>query len=246
LGSKQGGMVHKRNFSIVRVILDTLRVYYQNAIAFTLISAVNVIAIYGIWQLDPSGLWPRIFDVVFGSLITAIILIAAYRHICGLPVSFAEVTAQAVSLYPTYLAVNIVFIVVNTPFYVMDGLPDSRINPVWAFLVIISTVLTAIWYVVDSVCLVEKAGLRQCFKRSSALSKGLRWRFFGLYLIELLLGYSYELIRDTSLIGDWWHGGVYIVWFSIYGAFSASIGAVAYYYVEAEKSAEERIAAVFD
>ena len=68
-------------------------------------------------------------------------------------------------------------------------------------LIVPGLIVATRWYVALSVCIVEKRGVIDSFKRSAALTKGHRWKFFGILLVVtfggavLLAGVQFLMLR---------------------------------------------------
>jgi hypothetical protein len=107
------------------------------------------------------------------------------------------------------------------------------------------------WYVGTPVCVVEQKGPLASLGRSSELTKGHRWKIFGMVLLLIvvaaigggiivaLLGLtgSFVLIKLGSL-----------VWNGVWGAFYAIFGVVTYHDLRVAKEGvdTDQIASVFD
>ena len=118
-------------------------------------------------------------------------------------------------------------------------------------LIIPGLILLTMWFVATPVCVVENLGPIKSMRRSSQLSKGHRWKIFGLILLVAVLGsviigginISLEALAGPilSLIGGLLLNGVW-------GAFNAIAVVVTYHDLRVAKEGTniEQIAAVFD
>jgi len=62
---------------------------------------------------------------------------------------------------------------------------------VGAMLLVVPAIIWAMmWFVAVPACVVERTGVFGAFRRSRALTRGYRWRIFGLYVAYLLLGFA--------------------------------------------------------
>jgi hypothetical protein len=119
-------------------------------------------------------------------------------------------------------------------------------------LVIPGLILAMVWYVVIPVAVVERPGIFAAFSRSAELTRGNRWRIFGIYLISAAIGWALgiPMIAATFIF----YGDAMILsgisW--IITAASLVVGAVmtsvVYYYlrIALEGGSIEDIAEVFD
>lgn len=119
-------------------------------------------------------------------------------------------------------------------------------------LVIPGIILAMVWYVVIPVAVVERPGIFAAFGRSATLTRGNRWRIFGIYLISGAIGWALSIpIVAATLI---FYGNAVILaglqWILTAASLvvSAVITAVVYYYLRIahEGGSIEDIAEVFD
>jgi hypothetical protein len=107
------------------------------------------------------------------------------------------------------------------------------------------------WFVAVPVCMVERIGAWQSLKRSAELTKGHRWKVFGI----ILLLYSGAGIVSQVLTGALTVVGgsmlaliATLIWNTIWSAFFAIFVVVTYYELRVAKEGIdiEQIASVFD
>jgi hypothetical protein len=121
----------------------------------------------------------------------------------------------------------------------------------FALLIVPGIIVALAWCVALPVCVVEKLGPIASLRRSAALTKGHRWKLFGIYFLLIIVG---AFIRGAfngilhaigqpivSTIGEF-------VWEALYLAYTAILLAVIYrdLRVTREGVTTEHIAAVFD
>ena len=131
------------------------------------------------------------------------------------------------------------------------------------FLVLLSLipmcmVLTVLWVAIPA-CVVERPGVTESLGRSAALTKGNRWRVFGIIVILMLVNWGISLASNVvtvplssfgasaatlAIVG----GVVGIVTTGLYTALNAVMAAVAYHDLRVAKEGIgiDKIAAVFD
>ena len=117
-------------------------------------------------------------------------------------------------------------------------------------LIIPGLILYTIWFVSVAACVVERTGAWASMRRSRELTKGHRWKVFGIVLLLLLLSLVSSLLQllltaaggeTLALIGT-------TIWTAIGSAFSSVLITVTYYELRAAKEGIdiEQIASVFD
>jgi hypothetical protein len=112
-------------------------------------------------------------------------------------------------------------------------------------------ILFARWFVAGAACVVDRRWPFSALGRSAQLTKGYRWRIFGLILLLLATGIVVSLVMNLllgpfgstilTLLGS-------LAWSAVWGAFYAIVVAVAYHDLRVAKEGMdiEQIAAVFD
>jgi uncharacterized membrane protein len=112
-------------------------------------------------------------------------------------------------------------------------------------------ILFTMWFVATPVCVVEKLGPLGSMGRSSRLTKGHRWKIFGLFLLLIIISVVVSQSVAVILVAI---GGVTlallgaIAWGGVWGAFYAISVVVTYHDLRAAKEGTDidQIAAVFD
>jgi uncharacterized membrane protein len=117
-------------------------------------------------------------------------------------------------------------------------------------LIVPGIILYTMWLVAVAACVVERTGPWRSLRRSQELTKGHRWKIFGLFLLLLLLSLINPLLQlllnatagaTAAAIGN-------AIWTSFGSAFSSVVIAVTYYDLRVAKEGIdiEQIASVFD
>src|SRR5262245_8353684 len=117
-------------------------------------------------------------------------------------------------------------------------------------LIVPGVILYIMWLVSFAACVVERTGPWRSMRRSQELTKGHRWKVFGLLLLVLLLSLISPLLQlvlnatageTAALIGN-------AIWTAIGSAFSSVLLAVTYHDLRVAKEGIdiEQIASVFD
>jgi hypothetical protein len=130
-------------------------------------------------------------------------------------------------------------IILHVTFQQMRGL---------ALLVVPGIILMVMWYVAVPVCVVENAGPEQSLRRSAALTKGLRWKVFGIFLVFYVGATAGDQVLDWTGPSSVSMMAALVVWQGLTGAFGSVLTTVTYYYLRVAKEGVDidQIAAVFD
>jgi hypothetical protein len=175
--------------------------------------------------------------LILNTLAQAVILYGAFQAMRGRAVNLGECLKVGLSRFLpiigliicAYLAIWIGFM-----FFVVPGI-----------------ILAIMWYVATPVCVVEQKGPVASLLRSSELTKGHRWKIFGMVvllyifaiIIGLVIGALLGLTRSPIIVtlGT-------LVWTGAWGAFYAIFGVVTYHDLRVAKEGvdTDQIASVFD
>jgi hypothetical protein len=116
---------------------------------------------------------------------------------------------------------------------------------------VVFAILYTMWFVAVAACVVERRGPFGALGRSQELTKGHRWRIFGMMLLLLIISYVISVLVGLMLSP----AGSMIVtflgnlaWSAILGAYFATAVAVSYHDLRVAKEGVdiEQIASVFD
>jgi hypothetical protein len=115
-------------------------------------------------------------------------------------------------------------------------------------------ILATMWFVALQACVVERTGVFASLRRSTQLTKGNRWRIFGLLLVVMVIGVIVGMVVGalagamSLLTGAIVVTIVTFVWQAVWGAYYAITGVVTYHDLRVAKEGIdiEQIAAVFD
>jgi uncharacterized membrane protein len=107
------------------------------------------------------------------------------------------------------------------------------------------------WFVGTQVCVVERLGPWTSLKRSAQLTKGHRWKIFGLMLLLIVVSLIGSTLIELALapFGSFiLTSGASLIWAAIWGAYYAVAVVVAYHDLRVAKEGIdiEQIASVFD
>jgi len=175
--------------------------------------------------------------VALNMLSQAIILYGAFQDMRGQRVNLGESLGVGLSRFLPIVGLAIVA-------SLLMGLG-------FILLIIPGLILMTMWFVATPACVVEQLGPFQSMKRSSQLTKGHRWKIFGLIFVLLIISSIISPALTVSLAAI---GGRLlavtgsVIWHGVWGAFYAIAVVVTYHDLRVAKEGIdiEQIAAVFD
>jgi hypothetical protein len=178
-----------------------------------------------------------ILTVVLQMLSQAVVLYGAFQDMRGRPIDLGEALRVALSRLLPIIGVAIcvsIGVFVGSLLLIVPGL-----------------ILMTMWYVATPVCVVEQKGPLSSMGRSSELTKGHRWKIFGMILLVIIGG----IIVSAILLGVLALAGNTVLeilgnllWNGVWGAFYATFAVVTYHDLRVAKEGVDvhEIAAVFD
>jgi MFS family permease len=176
-------------------------------------------------------------SIVLGTLAQAILLYGAFQDMRGRPVSLADCLRIGLARFFPIIGLAICMSV-----GIMVG---------FLLLIVPGVILAVMWFISTPACVVEQLGPLASMARSSELTKGHRWKIFGMLLLVLIgagiigaiIGAALGLTGSSVLVtlGT-------LVWTGIWGAFYAIFVVVTYHDLRVAKEGTDvhQIAAVFD
>jgi uncharacterized membrane protein len=178
-----------------------------------------------------------ILTVVLQMLSQAVVLYGAFQDMRGRPIDLGEALRVALSRLLPIIGVAIcvsIGVFVGSLLLIVPGL-----------------ILMTMWYVATPVCVVEHKGPLSSMGRSSELTKGHRWKIFGMILLVIIGG----IIVSAILLGVLALAGSTVLeilgnllWNGVWGAFYATFAVVTYHDLRVAKEGidTEQIASIFD
>jgi len=244
-------------FSIGRVIGDSLGVYARNFVSFSVLALVVgvpdlVLKMYHLSQTPQTapGEIPDVsaagIDLLVKMLVSALtqaaIIYGTFQDLRGSRAGFTDcITRGLASVVPVILGSLLLAIGVGigTLLFIIPGI-----------------ILALMWWVYVPGIVVEGKGIFESFGRSRELTSGHRWHILGLLIVVVLLALAvgvviglitYAAVSSSSDPGFFGVIAQYVI-DSLVTAFSAVLVAVGYYYLRAEKEGVDvnEIANVFD
>jgi hypothetical protein len=233
------------DFRVGRVINRTFSVLSRNFLPFFCVTAITSLPSLLLLKNpatvdDLSQSWqPMLLGVflaiVLGVLSQAIVLYGAFQDMRGRPVNLLESFQVGLHRFFPIIGLAIVMTVLG-----MIG---------FMLLIIPGLILFTMWAVATPACVVEQLGPLRSMARSSQLTKGHRWKIFGLVLLLFAANFVVTILLDAVLGavgGVSFIGG--LIWNGIWGAYYAIAAVVTYHELRVAKEGIdiEQIATVFD
>jgi hypothetical protein len=258
--SLPAGRFTEGNFRLGHVFSRAWSVFSGNFLTFILVTGIASLPSLLIprttpgAQVDPSqilglGLVAVFLMVVLGTLSQAVVLYGAFQVMRGRPIDLAESARIGLRrFFPIVgLAISVsVLVFLASMLLVIPGL-----------------ILFAMWFVATPVCVVEQLGPFRSMGRSRQLTKGHRWKIFGLQLLILVPAIAIGAIIGAVILATLGSGGflamasamsstlgqvVNLIWSAIWTAFYAIVIVVTYHDLRVAKEGvdTDQIAAVFE
>jgi uncharacterized membrane protein len=166
----------------------------------------------------------------------AMILYGSFQDMRGKPVDVVESAKRGLAR-----ALPIVGVSICVGFMAVLGA---------ALLVVPAFIFFSMYYVALPACVVEKLGPFESMSRSAALTKGHRWKVFGLYMVIGVVGFIANIVitRVFGLFGSTILLLASLIWASLIGAYRSITVAVLYHDLRAAREGIdiEQMVAVFD
>jgi hypothetical protein len=250
------------DFRVGQVFSRAASVFSRNFLTFFVVTAIAGLPPFLLGVLVPAPpptaanpfqnlgvvLFSLFLTIVLGTLSQAIVLSGAFQAMRGRPVSLADCFKVGLRrFFPIIgLAISVgVIIMLAFMLFFIPGL-----------------ILYTMWFVATPACVVEQLGPFRSMGRSRALTKGHRWKIFGLMLLILIpalivggviagvmasqgfgaiLGLAETLNTTVAQV-------VSLIWNAIWSAFLAILVVVTYHDLRVAKEGldTEQIAAVFE
>jgi uncharacterized membrane protein len=245
-------------FRVGHVFSRAWSVFSQNFLTFILVTGIASLPSLLVPQPTPGtaanpfenvgvGLFALFLMMLLGTLSQAVVLYGAFQVMRGRPIDLAESAKIGLRrFFPIVgLAISVVFLVALASI----------------LLLIPGMILYVMWFVATPVCVVEQLGPFRSMGRSRQLTKGHRWRVFGLQLLilipALVVGGIIGAVMVASLngmlgvtpaLGSTLAQIVNLIWSAIWTAFYAIVIVVTYHDLRVAKEGvdTEQIAAVFE
>jgi hypothetical protein len=182
--SLPAGRFTEGDFRVGHVFSRTWSVFSGNFLKFMLVTAIASLPPLLLPQpspdtpADPFGNLGLMFVldmflmIVLGTLSQAIVLHGAFQHLRGRPVSLVDCLKVGLQRF---------FPIIGVALVVSVAVMFASV-----LLIVPGMILYAMWFVATPVCVVEQLGPFRSMGRSRELTKGHRWKIFGLNLLILI------------------------------------------------------------
>jgi hypothetical protein len=256
--SLPAGRFTQGDFRVGQVLSQTWRVFSRNFLPFIFVTGIASLPPLLVPQPVPGGpppadplqalgltLLAAFLAVVLNALAQGIVLYGAFEVMRGRPINLGE--SAKIGLRRFFPIVGIAIIV-----SLLAG---------FGFLLLFfpGVMLYTMWFVATPACVVERAGVFRSMGRSRELTKGHRWRIFGLYLVVLIPALIVGGIVGVAMV----QGGAAavsaalastlgkianLIWSAVWTAFLAILVVVTYHDLRVAKEGvdTDQIAAVFE
>jgi MFS family permease len=240
------GQYAEGEFRVGQILNRTFSVLSRNLLPFCVVTAIAYLPNLLLLEREDTGAAPvrvaalvftgAVLSLVLGALSQAIVLFGAFEDMRGRPVNL--IASLKVGLGRFFPVIGVALLV-------------GLLSVLAAILLIFPAfIVMTMLFVAMPVCIVERLGPVKSLGRSSALTKGHRWKIFGLWLVVMLVtgigsGMLAGISYATAPIVD---GLLKLIWGALAGAFNAIMVVVAYHDLRVVKEGidTDRIASVFD
>ncbi len=237
----------ERDFRVGRLFNRTSSILSRNFLIFFTVSVIAAVPTL-VFMRGPGGapdptrnlglfFGGLLLSMVLSALSQAIVLYGAFQDMRGRPVSLIE--SLQVGLRRFFPIIGLALLA-----SVLAMLASL-------LLVVPGLILFTMWFVATPACVVEQLGPVRSLGRSRALTKGHRWKIFGLMLLLFIPAGIVGNVVDLSLAAL--GGGIplaigHLIWSGIWGAFFAIFVVVTYHDLRVAKEGvdTDQIAAVFE
>jgi hypothetical protein len=175
--------------------------------------------------------------VLLATLSEAVLVYAAFQDMRGLPVNLRESVLVCLRRFLPIIGLALavsVLVILGIILLIVPGL-----------------ILATVWFVATPACVVEQLGPSDSMRRSFQLTKGHRWKIFGLMLLVGVVSGVISTTMDAALAAIGGSVLVFVgelIWNGIWGAFYAILVVVTYRDLRVAKEGTDthQIAAVFE
>jgi hypothetical protein len=234
------------DFSVGKVLNRTFSVLSRNLLPFCIVTAIaylpNILLFRPAASVAPSGrtvgliFAGAIVAMVLGALAEAVVLFGAFEDMRGRKVDLIQSTKIGLSRILPVLGVA--FLV-----GILTGL--SAILLIFPAFIVLTMLFVSM-----PACIVEQLGPINSLQRSAQLTKGNRWKIFGLWFVFWVIAVIANLILKA--FGTFGGPAVGLIlefaWGALTGAFNAVMVVVTYHDLRVAKEGvdTDQIASVFD
>jgi hypothetical protein len=205
--------------------------------------------------------------IVFSLFAQAVILHAAFQNMRNQPANIFESLKVGLRRFFSVLLLGIMMGLLMVLVFAALSMAGAAVVGIYGFATTVATIAVTIlafvlgiatmailytmWFVAVAACVVERRGPFAAMGRSKQLTKGYRWRIFGLILLVFFVSIVVSVLIELVLrpaAGTILTFLVTVAWTAIWGAYYAVSAAVSYHDLRVAKEGVdiEQIVAVFD
>jgi hypothetical protein len=288
--SVRAGRFREGDFRIGHVLSRTALVFSRNFLKYFAVTAVASLPPLLVGFVVPTSpttianpfqnfrvaAFTVLLTIVLSLLSQAIVLYGAFQDMRERPVRLADCLKVGLGRAFPIIGLAICAAIVTIVYVLFMALAFSQLlkflSPalgLLAFLLLLVPlpILYLMWFVATPACVVERLGPIRSMGRSRALTKGHRWKIFGLILVIVIpalivsavivvvmarlgLGSTLQIgaFVDLRAAHVTWAQVFSLIWTAIWTAFFAILGVVSYHDLRVAKEGvdTEQIAAVFE
>lgn len=240
------GLYAEGEFRVGQILNRTFAVLSRNLLPFCVVTAIAYLPNLLLLERQTTNEAPGrvaamafagiVLSLVFSALSQAIVLFGAFEDMRGRPVDLIASLKVGLERFFAVIGVALLVGILTVLAAILLFFP--------AFIVM------SMLFVAMPVCIVERLGPVKSLGRSSALTKGYRWKVFGLWLVIMMAtGVGSGMLGGISYATGPIVGGLLkLIWGALAGAFNAIMVVVAYHDLRVVKEGvdTDRIASVFD
>jgi hypothetical protein len=120
-----------------------------------------------------AGMGAGVFSLILQLFLMSAICYCVVQSMAGRQISLGEMASRGVAAIPVTIGITLIFILVLIPSVILLYIPFIIVG--------------CMWWVAVPVAIAERPGMLASLKRSSELTKGSRWKIFGLMVIYILV-----------------------------------------------------------
>jgi hypothetical protein len=186
-----------------------------------------------------------------------VLLLGAFQRLRGQPIRVGDVLGRVLARFLPLIGLSILWSVAVVLVSVVAGFLFGAVAAAIGSIAIVltpliyvpSAVLLVIWAVIVPACIVEGLGPIGSMNRSASLTKGYRWRIFGiLLLLGILYGVAAAVQFALGMYSQALSGLFALVWFVLWIAYWNCTVIMTYHDLRVAKEGidTEQIASIFD
>jgi hypothetical protein len=236
----------ERDFEASRIINRTFSILSRNLLPFCLVAAVAHLPNLSLFRPTP-GVVPTIrIAVLLFTLMIAVIVLSALAEAIVLFGVLEDMRGRRVDISASmHVGLSRLMPVLSVALLVAFLIGFSAI-----LLILPAFIALTMLFVAVPACIVEQLGPVNSLKRSSRLTKGHRWKIFGLWFLVMVVSGIGDIVPGVVGLSDFSAVALILelVWGSLTGAFGAVMVAVIYHDLRVTKEGIDtnQIASVFE